>query len=425
MASSLKSDLEAPVHLDGRMLEGGGQLLRLALSLSSVTRTPVHITDIRGNRKGRQDGGLKPSHLAGAAWLANATQATTRGLELKSRELMFRPSRETRSEVDVEEALEKLSIQTEGLQQNGAPIWKDIKDAEGVRRRQTTITMSSPGSVNRVLQAMLPYLLFGSQIPSFSDWSDQQCEEPLPLRLEIVGGTNVSNSPSHEYTTQVLFPMLQQKVGIGSVSATLAHRGWSAGPRSMGKVTIDITPLKVGSTLPAFDFSDRGELVKIHCSILASTTDLLKEIHESVLRWSERRHPGVEVLFPVSELTGHRARLYLLLVAETSHGYRLGRDWLVDRKLNPDNPRKTAATIVDKVTADLAQELAHGGCVDEFLQDQLTVFQALARGRSTVAAGPTSLHTETTRWVCEKVLGIAFADDGGCDGIGYVAGQGA
>lgn len=58
-----------PVHLEGTTLEGGGQLLRLALSLSSLTHIPIHVTRIRGNRS--KDGGLKPAHLAGVQWLVS------------------------------------------------------------------------------------------------------------------------------------------------------------------------------------------------------------------------------------------------------------------------------------------------------------------------------------------------------------------
>jgi RNA 3'-terminal phosphate cyclase (ATP) len=45
------------IHLDGRTLEGGGQLVRLATCLAALNNRPVRVTDIRGNRGG--GGGLK------------------------------------------------------------------------------------------------------------------------------------------------------------------------------------------------------------------------------------------------------------------------------------------------------------------------------------------------------------------------------
>jgi RNA 3'-terminal phosphate cyclase len=80
------------VHLEGTTLEGGGQLVRLALSLSALTSTPIKITNIRGNRSG--GGGLKQQHLTAVNWLASACGATTSGAEKKNRTLEFSPLKE-------------------------------------------------------------------------------------------------------------------------------------------------------------------------------------------------------------------------------------------------------------------------------------------------------------------------------------------
>lgn len=54
--------LEAPVTtIDGSLLEGGGQLYRLALSLCYLLNKSVLIKDIRKNRP--RGGGLANQHL--------------------------------------------------------------------------------------------------------------------------------------------------------------------------------------------------------------------------------------------------------------------------------------------------------------------------------------------------------------------------
>ena len=415
---------QRPIHLDGTTLEGGGQLLRLSLSLASLVRVPFFITDIRGKRgpvsKPGKDGGIKSAHFAGAEWLARATNAETEGLEVKSRELLFKPiaGDATNLEDGQRAAVKKLSG---GFGPEGKPdaVWHDIYEHETITRRESNIIMKSPGSVFLILQAILPYILFSSQPDPKAAASKAT---PVPIRITIEGGTNVWHSPSYEYAYQVLFPMLHTKLGIGPIDMNLGYRGWSTGRATVGKVTFDITPMAQGCALPGFSCQERGHLVKIHVSTFAPNTQFRASIRERVTKALYRLDNKAKIEFAVDEDSGHNKRLYLLLVAETSGGHRLGRDWLFDEKINEEKPHRTVDRLVSKVVQDLNAELAHGGCVDEYLQDQLVIFQALAKGKSKIDGGSPSLHTLTARWVCEKMLGIDFVD-GHCEGIGFAAGQ--
>ena len=78
------------VHLQGTTLEGGGQLLRIAIGVSALTGIPVEITNIRGDRSG--GGGLKTQHLSAVRWLGTACKADMTGAEHKSKNLYFTPS---------------------------------------------------------------------------------------------------------------------------------------------------------------------------------------------------------------------------------------------------------------------------------------------------------------------------------------------
>lgn len=81
--------MASSIHLQGTTLEGGGQLVRLALSLSALISTPIRITNIRGNRSG--GGGLKGQHLTALEWLSKACDAKVEGAMKKSRVLVFEP----------------------------------------------------------------------------------------------------------------------------------------------------------------------------------------------------------------------------------------------------------------------------------------------------------------------------------------------
>ena len=87
---------------------------------------------------------------------------------------------------------------------------------------------------------------------------------------------------------------------------------------------------------------------------------------------------------------------------------------------------KLCEKLVSKVMKDLKKELKHGGCVDEYMQDQLVVFQALAAGKAEVDRGidrEATLHTKTARWVAEQVVGASFDELGGCHGLEYAVGE--
>ena len=415
-----------PIHIDGTTLEGGGQLLRLTLSLSSIAQIPIHITNIRGKRGPKsnpgQAGGMKPAHLAGAVWLANATDADVAGLEIKSRDLVFQP-RDAR-QFNGEETKELVGPASDLSIGSRKTIWKNVYKDGRLVRRESYIALTTPGSIFLILQAILPYLLLTPPIPTlFETLQPDEKPEPVPISLTIEGGTNVFNSLSYEYASQVLFPMLHTHLGIEPITMTLHRRGWATGRADVGKVTFDIVPLKPGNPIRPFSFNSRGELAAIHMSVIAPSSAFRNKIRDLVIQKLLKAYPGVGITFPVEEDSKHDKRLYLLLVAETSNGYRLGRDWLYDEKINPDKPDKTVDRLVSKVVRDLAQELAHGGCVDEFLQDQLVVFQALADGTSYVDGGKPSLHTQTAQWAADRLLGTTF-DGGKCRGIGYKSGQG-
>lgn len=120
----------------------------------------------------------------------------------------------------------------------------------------------------------------------------------------------------------------------------------------------------------------------------------------------------------------HPKRIYLLLVARSTDGYLLGRDMLYQRRIK--SLEAAVEDIVSDVTEDLMTEISHGGCVDEFMQDQLVIFQALAKGRSEINAGTNreaSLHTKTAWWIVKELLGVEFQDNGSCEGVGFLCGN--
>jgi RNA 3'-terminal phosphate cyclase (ATP) len=80
---------QKPVRLDGSRGEGGGQILRTALTLALLTGRPFRMSRIRANR---DKPGLRPQHKTAVDAAAELGHAEVLGASVGSRELTFRPA---------------------------------------------------------------------------------------------------------------------------------------------------------------------------------------------------------------------------------------------------------------------------------------------------------------------------------------------
>ena len=319
-------------------------------------------------------------------------------MTIGSPELIFKPSRK---------------VKDTDLATRPGP-WSAVYENGEVKRYESKILMPSPGSVTLILQAILPYVLL---LPS-----------SVPLRLTIQGGTNVSKSPSIDYTVQVLLPLLAEKLGLPEVKACIQKRGWSIGRPDVGFVDFDIAPTGHNMSLPGFDISERGDVQRIVASMISPNAEERETLRQEIFEQVAKLLPDVKVEFEVDEISSHSQRCYLLLVAKTSTGHRLGSDWLDERRQAKSGKKKEVRALAERnrqlvsnVLKRLKKDLYGKSATDEFLEDQLVVFQAIANGKTFVNDSPaqeSTLHTQTARWVGEQMLDVRFGDRGECEGRG-------
>ncbi|KAK1763607.1 EPT/RTPC-like protein [Phialemonium atrogriseum] len=343
------------IELDGRTGEGGGQLVRMAVSLAAVLTQPIRITHVRGNRGGSRGGGLKAQHVASIAWLAKATDADVTGLSVGSHTLEFRPR-----------------------------LPPSQLTAAAAHRRVSIAADSAAASTLLILQAIFPFLLFAGS------------DDDGPIEVDLSGGTNVAWSLSYEYLAQVLLPTLRDRFGVRA-EAELRDRGWSVGTRASeparGHVRVRVWPLRVGETLRPTTAGlggegGRREVTAVDVSVVAPA-HMHADLQGALFRDLDVLFPGAGARLEVLGDSGLDCRIYVLLVAR-SGTLRWGRDILTSapKKGNAKGKGKgkggasLSDSIAGKVCKDLYEEVALGGVVDEFLQDQLVVFQALAEGET-------------------------------------------
>ncbi len=75
--------------IDGSYGEGGGQILRNSIALSTLTKKPIKITNIRANRP---NPGIKPQHYISIKSIQELCDAEIKGLEIGSPTITFKPS---------------------------------------------------------------------------------------------------------------------------------------------------------------------------------------------------------------------------------------------------------------------------------------------------------------------------------------------
>lgn len=200
------SNVEHMLLLDGSHGEGGGQILRSALTLSMLTRTPFRIINIRAKRK---KSGLLQQHLTAVQAAARVAQAHVTGAELGAKELTFEPN-------EVMSGYYEFSIGT-------------------------------AGSTTLVLQTVLLPLVLAA----------------APSQLVLTGGTHNPFAPPFEFLQKTFLPLLHR---MGApVEAKLLRPGFY--PNGGGKLEVFIQPTK--QLLP-FMLNEAGAVLRQSARVLVS-----------------------------------------------------------------------------------------------------------------------------------------------------------
>jgi len=199
------------IHIDGSHGEGGGQILRTALSLAAIMGLEVEITNIRA---GRRRPGLMAQHLTGARAVADIARGELEGAALGSQRIRFHPG----------------------------------QIAGGKYRFDVSEVRTSAGSTGMVFQSIAPVLAFAE----------------MPSEIVLKGGTHTEWAPPADYLRNVFLPTVS-RMGL---DAELRTEAWGWYPVGGGTVRAHVRPVHA---LRSLDLLERGDLVALTgCSAVSN-----------------------------------------------------------------------------------------------------------------------------------------------------------
>ena len=347
------------LYIDGSYGEGGGQIIRTALAISTLTKKPFEADHIR---LGRKQPGLKAQHLHCIKALEKLCDAKTKHAELASKKLTYYPG--------------KIK---------GGTIKVDIGTA---------------GSVSLLLQAVL--------FPCF--FADKK------VKLEITGGTSGKWAMPYDYLKNVFAPQLNKFVE--KIDIKLIKRGYY--PKGGGKIEINTKPKFKISDYDSFeefhdallqsnnkiDLTEQGKLLQIkgisHASKFLEKSEVAdRQAKMAKLTLSKLNCPvNIDVEYCDTLSPGSGITLWAIFSQTDEINFAnpiiLGSDALGEKGKKAENVGQEAAE-------KLIEEIKSGAAVDSHLADNLIPFLALFSG--SIKVSKVTEHAKTNIWITEQFLG--------------------
>ncbi|CAI2733995.1 unnamed protein product [Schistosoma spindalis] len=360
--------------IDGSVLESGGQILRNAVSIAAITKRPIEVCNIRA---GRQNPGLRWLFLLMVDFVPRSQHAAA--LELASRVCCGH--------------LSSCAVGSTEIRLIPGRISPGSYEADA----------KTAGSVSLMLQAVTPVLAFASN------------QSELLLR----GGTDTSFAPPINYMIEVTSHYFR-KMGL-VCEVKIVRRGFY--PLGGGIVKVLISPLK--EPLSPISLLNSGTVEKVSgYSFVAGRVPLkvAHDVKDEALRCFRKCFScpiNIDSFQESSDRCEGNVAAFMFVI-HTSTDCRLAVSGII-------NPRDHHyRQMVSEACQSLYNYSKIGICCDDYMQDQLIMLMALAKGNSQIRCGPLTLHTKTAIYVAEHLLGVKFeviTDDGfsiiSCNGVGY------
>ena len=245
-----------------------------------------------------------------------------------------------------------------------------------IEKNKIKVNIETAGSVGLLLQCLM--------LPCFYNKKETE--------IEITGGGTVGlHAPNLLYTENVLLPLIK-KLGF---EASLEIKKHGFFPKGGADVICKIKPCKPKS----IHILERGNLIQIKGISLATEDLKNKNVAErqtnSAKKILKDYNIKIENLYVNSLSTGSA----LLLYAEFNNTI-IAWDSIGEKG-------KSSEKIGEEATKGLIEQLNSEAALDDYMQDQILIFMALAKEGSFKFNNLTE-HAKTNMWLIEKFLPIKF-----------------
>ena len=349
------------LKIDGSHGEGGGQVIRTAVSLAAITGIAIEISNIRA---GRRKPGLQAQHLTSVRAAAAICNAALDGDQLDSVNLQFSPKAG-----------------------NGAGLGDHVFDVSRARGG------SSAGSASLVAQTIIAPMLHRMLVENRGE-----------TKITVRGGTHVPMAPCVDYIEIVYLPALS-KLGH-NVNLKVTKAGFF--PRGGGEIELVFNQSTPHQPL---DSVSRGRLQ--YFKAIVTTSGLKETVAERAAEVVKKELKGYGVPISVEHrnLQSSGEGAAVLLTAECSNA-TCGWTALGER-----------GKPIERVAAEAIKQFqlwypTHCG-VDEHLSDQLILPCALAGIKSQWSTPVISEHLRTVIWIVNQFLEVPIKLQE-TDGVGKV-----
>ena len=334
--------------IDGSYGEGGGQILRTSVALSCVTGEDVRIVNIRAKRP---KPGLKRQHLTAIKAAATLCRAEVEGLEVGSREVVFRPG--------------------------------------GIRGGSFRFDIGTAGSITLVLQTLAPIMAYA----------------PQPVRVTVTGGTDVPWSPPVDYFKNVIAWHLRL-MGY-ELLIEVIRRGHYPRGGGLVRTSVQNPPRELASVRLA----ERGPVKRVegisHCVRLPKHVALrqAKAAEEALRKGGVKAPVSIALEHYEGRHDPHLGPGSGIVLWAITPSTRLGADALGARG-------KRAEAVGKEAASKLLEDLATGAALDRHMSDNIIPYAALAKGETVVTGAQLTMHAHTVAWVVKQLLNTSIALEG-------------